>query len=764
MFNQFYQNRSRKIIQFILNTFSHKYFMSKNVVDLGAGHGDISAGLFRLGASVTAVDAREDHLKAIARKYPNITTSKIDLDNNFILNTNYNVCLFIGTLCHIKNYEKALRHACHISQDLILETAVLDSDHVDASLEIKEHKGVFDASFSGFGSRVSAERIEKILSECGMNYTRVDSQNLNHDNFVYDWKVTNSGKSDLSLRRLWVCSKNAHVVPQIKNKIDSDVKYGEPANKIPVESNVRLQKPLMARNQPQVNTSYNQREVNFNIIPPTFSSENNKPFVIVIPSYKNEAWAEKNILSALNQNYDNFRILFTDDCSPDNTFDIVKRTIDNHKNADKCVAIKNQVRKGALENLYNMIYSCSDEEIILTLDGDDWFPNGEVLNKLNAVYQNNNVWMTYGQYQNYPDGGIGVAKQIPQHVINSNGYRQYHWCSTHLRTFYTWLFKNIKKEDLMYEGKFMSMTWDMAMMFPMLEMAKEKSRFISDILYIYNLNNPINDHKVNQKLQQNLDRLVRTKAKYLTINKPPIIVNKNKKKIGLLLIATGKYDRFVQLLIESADKYFFNDPNYEVTYHIFTDKQLEPQTNKKYKIIPIEHRGFPYASMDRFKHFTNNFEDLAKMDYLYYVDVDCKFVGDVSSEVLGSLTGVRHCGYYNGGGTFEDNKNSVFYVNPNSYKYYYGGGFSGGKSDEYLKLSSWCYDMIEKDLANGIIPRFHDETAINRYFLDNAPQVILSPSYHYPQSGIEHYKLKWQGNNFQPKILLLDKNHKEIRA
>lgn len=510
-----------------------------------------------------------------------------------------------------------------------------------------------------------------------------------------------------------------------------------------------------------------QMKHNINLNKIIYSNNKPKSFAIVIPSFKNEAWAEKNILSALNQNYSNFKILFTDDCSPDKTFDIVQNVVSQHKNKNKAIIVKNEVRKGALENLYNMIHSCDDNDIILTLDGDDWLADPEVLNRLNYYYSNFDIWMTYGQYKNYPDNHVGVSQSIPANVINSSSYRRYTWCSSHLRTFYTWLFKLVKKEDLMHDGKFLSMTWDMAMMFPMLEMSGFRHKFISDILYIYNLTNPINDHKVDVKLQQSLDRMIRSKQKYQQLSSEPQSVLESrieKISVGLMVIATGKYDQFVQQLITSADKYYLNNIQYNVEYIIFTDKKdLSITSNRNYKIINIEHKPFPYATLDRFKHFSTNKDKLSNYDYLYYIDVDSKFVNDVSSEILGNLTGVRHCGFFNGGGTFEDNVKSTFYLNHNKYKYYFGGGFSGGRTKEYLKLAHWCYDMIEKDLSNGIMPKWHDETALNRYFVDHEPDVILTPSYHYPENDT-NYVEKWKPFKFEPKILLLDKNHKEVRS
>jgi Glycosyltransferase family 6 len=139
------------------------------------------------------------------------------------------------------------------------------------------------------------------------------------------------------------------------------------------------------------------------------------------------------------------------------------------------------------------------------------------------------------------------------------------------------------------------------------------------------------------------------------------------------------------------------------------------------------------------------------------------FVDRVNKEILSDLVGVQHCGFFQRIGPYEENPNSVFYVQDRSqYRQYYGGGFSGGKKANYLALSSWCNDMIDKDVSNGIIPIWHDETAINRYFLDHPP-LSLTPSYHYPQSNIERYKKMWGGNVFHPRIMLPDKDHHNIR-
>ena len=184
---------------------------------------------------------------------------------------------------------------------------------------------------------------------------------------------------------------------------------------------------------------------------------------------------------------------------------------------DKINIIINSKNVGALENIYNAIHSCNKDDIILLVDGDDRLAHNDVLKYLNTVYQDQNIWLTYGQFQWFPAQIPGFIFQMPNWVIEKNCIRSYRWITTHLRTFYAGLFHKIKKEDLLYEGKFYGTAWDLGIMYPMVEMAGYHTKFISDILYIYNTANFINDNKVNKDLQNKTDLFIRHKEPYTPI-------------------------------------------------------------------------------------------------------------------------------------------------------------------------------------------------------------------------------------------------------
>ena len=241
----------------------------------------------------------------------------------------------------------------------------------------------------------------------------------------------------------------------------------------------------------------------------------NNHFKIIIPLYNVQDWIKICIRSVKAQTYKNFQCIIIDDISTDNSVEIINKEIAGD---ERFKLIVNTDKAFALKNIYDGINLSSpdDEDIIVTLDGDDWLAGKDVLQHLNEIYNEENCWITYGSYVEYPGGAKGkFAKKIPDYVIQTNSFRNFEWCSSHLRSFKNHLWSKIKKSDLLdSEGKFYRMTWDLAFMFPMLEMAGKKSCYIEKPLYVYNLGNPLNDHKVDNSYQMQLEREIRGKEPY----------------------------------------------------------------------------------------------------------------------------------------------------------------------------------------------------------------------------------------------------------
>ena len=242
-----------------------------------------------------------------------------------------------------------------------------------------------------------------------------------------------------------------------------------------------------------------------------------KKIVVVITSYNNEKYCRRNLTSVFKQNYSNYRIIYVNDCSSDNTLEKAQSFINNYNQNHRTLLIHNKARLKAMENYYNAIHLCDDDEIIVILDGDDWLAHNDVLKIINYVYSTSDTWITYGQFKPARGCWSGWCRPL---TCTQTQFRTTSWVTSHLRTFYAKLFKKIKIEDFYYNNKFVEVACDIAMMFPMVEMAWGHVRFIPNILYIYNNENPINDHKNNQRLyQQRVHRYFKALRPYSKLEK-----------------------------------------------------------------------------------------------------------------------------------------------------------------------------------------------------------------------------------------------------
>jgi glycosyltransferase involved in cell wall biosynthesis len=310
-----------------------------------------------------------------------------------------------------------------------------------------------------------------------------------------------------------------------------------------------------------------------------------KPFVIIIPSYNNAPYYQKNLDSVFFQEYDHWRAIYIDDASTDGTGDLVEAYIKEKGFTDKFTVIRNPSRSLAMANIYHAVHSCNDREIIATLDGDDWFDHPRVLKLLNDHYQDPSVWLTYGSYIDWPEpekekyeswiqkfGGF-KNRPIPQEVIANNDFRFFIGCTGQLRTFYGWLFKKIKLEDLMYQGHFLPVAYDIGIMIPMHEMAAGRFKYIPEIIYIHNVNTPLNDYKVNTQLQSRVEAFIRHKEKYQPLSDlyPKCF---DKFKLAKADLVIFSFDRPLQLyaLLESIELYVKGIHSISIIYRTSNDR------------------------------------------------------------------------------------------------------------------------------------------------------------------------------------------------
>jgi glycosyltransferase involved in cell wall biosynthesis len=124
-------------------------------------------------------------------------------------------------------------------------------------------------------------------------------------------------------------------------------------------------------------------------------------FVFIMPSYNGVKWIKRIFDSIRSQTYTNYRIIYVDDCSTDNTV----KEINSYKRANPQMNIEvitNQTRQWPAYSRFVACRQVYDHEVCVFLDGDDWLVDNDCLSTLNTVFQNPNIYATFGSMSNAP--------------------------------------------------------------------------------------------------------------------------------------------------------------------------------------------------------------------------------------------------------------------------------------------------------------------------------------------------------------------------
>lgn len=238
-------------------------------------------------------------------------------------------------------------------------------------------------------------------------------------------------------------------------------------------------------------------------------------FKVIIPSYNSVQWLRKTLHSVAIQTYRNFAVCVIDDASTQTgQRDIIQEYCSKYQ----WTSLLREENHGALANIVEGInlLSPQDDDAIILLDGDDWLFDKHVFAKVARIYQEESVLMTYGQFITYPRWQMGFCAPLSETTIKHQNYRDIPFQFSHLRTFKYKMWRHIREEDLKdASGHYFKTAWDLSLMYPLLEMSGgEGCRFIDHILYVYNMDNPLNDCVAHKALQEQTAQYIRRKRPY----------------------------------------------------------------------------------------------------------------------------------------------------------------------------------------------------------------------------------------------------------
>lgn len=125
-----------------------------------------------------------------------------------------------------------------------------------------------------------------------------------------------------------------------------------------------------------------------------------KKITIMIPTYNQAKYISKTIESALSIDYENLEVIVSDDCSTDNTEEVISKYLSD----DRFKYIKNEKNLGRVGNYRKTLYEYATGDYVLNLDGDDWLLETEFFYKaVNLFDENEKLSCVFGDRKNYDE-------------------------------------------------------------------------------------------------------------------------------------------------------------------------------------------------------------------------------------------------------------------------------------------------------------------------------------------------------------------------
>lgn len=185
----------------------------KRILELGGGHGDIGAFFAALGAEVVSAEGRpfNSHLANLKHRHvQNFKSIVRDIEQDFSDLGKFDIILSFGSLEVIDNIDNYLKCCCQMSNLVIFETYVLDSEDPFATVtggDFDSKTVSMDHTLSGRITVPSPFYIERVFREHGFTIERYFHSDINSGPHCYDWEAGDP-REDITKRRFWRFKKS----------------------------------------------------------------------------------------------------------------------------------------------------------------------------------------------------------------------------------------------------------------------------------------------------------------------------------------------------------------------------------------------------------------------------------------------------------------------------------------------------------------------------------------------------------------------------
>ena len=195
----------------------------KRVLDVGCGVGHLAQFFIKQDCAVLCVDAREENIRQLKTRYPDLEARVFDLEKDPVLDLDrFDIVFAYGLLYHLENPFRALLRLASICDELfLLETVVTDYDL--PIVRMVEETFAYSQALRNIGSRPTPSFVVLALRSAGFRHIYAPRVPPDHPDFRFAWRndFTDSRDGHL-LRCTFVASRSPLPNPSLVTLLDTN--------------------------------------------------------------------------------------------------------------------------------------------------------------------------------------------------------------------------------------------------------------------------------------------------------------------------------------------------------------------------------------------------------------------------------------------------------------------------------------------------------------------------------------------------------------
>lgn len=133
---------------------------------------------------------------------------------------------------------------------------------------------------------------------------------------------------------------------------------------------------------------------------------------LVVLFYRHERFVEETVAGALGQTYPNLEIIFSDDNSPDGTFEVLKKAVEGYDGPHRIILNRNERNLGLVPHVNKLLFEMAHGEYIFLNGGDDVSLPERVSIQMDYFQKDPSVMAVTGSYITIDSDGNQTGKGL----------------------------------------------------------------------------------------------------------------------------------------------------------------------------------------------------------------------------------------------------------------------------------------------------------------------------------------------------------------